>query len=66
MHRKRRPEVADEAKKPGEAHVCGVPRLGDTEGRRMRDEDVELAPSLHALEPHRKLEAQSTPAHLSL
>src|ERR1700693_212143 len=54
---------------PVEAHesdVGRVLRLGDAEGRRVREQDVELAARLDAFQADPKLEAEAPPPHLSL
>src|SRR5437016_7137596 len=62
----RRPEVADQSQKRNEPDVRRVLGLGRAEGRRVCDQDVQLAPALYPLQPDAELEPDRPPSHLTL
>src|SRR5438093_331028 len=65
VHVQQRLEVADQAQIGDEADVGRVHGLGDAEGRRVGDQDVELAPVACAVQAQPQLEPTGAPANLA-
>jgi hypothetical protein len=63
---KERLEVLDKTVEGGKADMGRVFRLGESERRRVGDQDVQLAPVAHTLQPDAKFKVEGAPSHLRL
>lgn len=66
MHDQDRLKAVDQPIECDKTDVGGILRFGEAEGRRVRDENVKLAPAARALQPNTKLEMKGAPPHLGL